>query len=126
MSTSEPAAEREAGLEKLRRRMGRAARRGEAGELERLAGEYAKLKAEHSAASDAEMKAVMRARRARERAQVADRRPEPWRLPAGFGVSPLAAVRARGGRPREEPVKPAGGLSPWRRGDRGMRERLWP
>jgi hypothetical protein len=115
MSTSEPAVEREAGLEKLRRRMARAARRGDRVVLEQLAAEYGQLKAEH----------VTRARRAAERAERAAEGPQRWRLPVGFGVSPGAAERARQGRRREEPAKPARGASPWRGGWHPAQERVW-
>lgn len=123
---SEPGpAEREAELERLRKRMRRAARRGDAAVLERLSVEYADLKAEHVTKTHeayvAERRAVLAAQRA-VRASVGLRR---WRLPAGFGTSPLAQQRAREGRPGV-PVVPVGrpALSPWRRGGL-MTERIW-
>lgn len=119
------AVEREQELVRLRRRMGRALRRGESAEFEAATAEYAAAKAEHSAASDAEMKAVMRARRVRERAQVAAVAPRRWRLPPGFGRSPLAQQRDRSGRPREEPRGPEGGLRPWRRYGGAMSDVIW-
>ncbi|GGK65499.1 hypothetical protein [Streptomyces flaveus] len=117
--------EREAELEKLRRQMRRAARRGEAEELERLSAAYGRLKGEHVQRTHEEYVAGRRAARA---ALVAQQRvvepSKPWRLPRGF-QSPLAAQRARSGvRPREEPTMPAGGLRPWRRGSL-MEEQIW-
>lgn len=123
---SEPGpVEREEQLGVLRKRMRRAARRGEAEVLEQLSAEYAELKAEHVVRSHEERIAEVRARAAARRAERAVERPERWRLPAGFGTSPLAAERARTGwRPREEPVRPARGLQPWRRGSL-METRIW-
>jgi hypothetical protein len=121
MTAPGDAGEREAELAALRKRMGRAARRGDRVELERLVAVYAAAKAEHVTASHEERIAARRARRA------AVRPVEPsgrWVLPAGF-ASPLAAERARSGvYPREEPSLPPGGLRPWRRGS-PMRERIW-
>ena len=120
-----PAEVREAELARVFKRMGRAARRGDTARYEELRAEHDRLKDEHVMASHMEAKAAMRARRAEERAQAAAVAPKGWRRPRGFGVSPLAAVRARGGGPREEPVMPPGGLSPWRRGGSPMGERIW-
>lgn len=114
MTTSEAGpVEREAGLEKLRRRMGRAARRGDAAGWERLRVEYAELKAAHVARSHEEQREQVRARRVAVRA-VEGRQRRVWRLPRGF-ASPLAVERARTGiRPREEPRHPGYGLRPQR------------
>lgn len=123
---SEPtAAEREEQLVKLRRRMGRALRRGEAAEFDRLSAVYERLKGEHAQLVHeewvAERWAAVVARRAEGRVE----RPERWRLPAGFGQSPLAAQRARGARSGvvvPDSRRPA--LSPWRRGSL-MAEVIW-
>lgn len=124
---SEPAAvEREEQLAVLRKRMAKAMRRGEAGRYGELRAEHDRLKQAHMDASLEEHKAVVRARRAAERAQVAQEASRGWRLPRGFGVSPLAAQRAREGRPVEAAQVPAGGhLSPWRRSGGPMTERIW-
>jgi hypothetical protein len=126
MTMSEPGpAEREEQLVKLRRRMGKALRRGETAEFDRLSAVYARRKAEHVTAVHAEHMAERRAARAAQRAQEAQERAKPWRLPYGFS-SPLAAQRARSGvRPREEPSMPAGGLRPWRRSWSPMSEQIW-
>lgn len=125
---SEPTAEeREERLGALRKRMGRALRKGEMAEYEELKAEYDAAKDAHVMASHSEMKVAMRARRVRERAQEASVAPSGrWRLPRGF-ASPLAAERARSGvRPREEPRGPEGGLSPWRTGRwRPAQEQIW-
>lgn len=119
------AEEREERLVKLRRRMGRALKRGDAAGYERLSAAYASLKAEHVLRTHEEYVAERRAARAAVRAQEAAVAPARWRLPRGF-ASPLAAERARSGwRPREEPVAPAGGLRPWRRGGGPMSEVVW-
>ena len=126
MTTAEPGAvEREAELEKLRRRMRRAARRGDAEELERLSALYAAQKAEHVVKVHEEHIAERRAVRAAVRAQEARERPKPWRLPPGFGRSPLARERDRSGGPREEPRGPEGGLRPWRRYGGAMSDVIW-
>ena len=115
MTSEAGPAEREAGLEKLRRRMRRAARRGDAAGSERLRVEYAELKAAHVARSHAEQREQVRARRVAERAVEAEQR-RPWRLPRGF-LSPLAVERARLPVPVPAPQIPAGGhLRPWRGG----------
>lgn len=126
MTTIEPGPEeREAVLEKLRRRVRRAAKRADGAEFERLSAEYERLKAEHVTLSHEEQRAQARARRVAVRAQEAQQRPERWRLPAGFGMSPLARERARTGvRPREEPRHPGRGLSPWRSVS-PMEQRIW-
>lgn len=114
--------EREAGLEKLRRRMRRAARRGDAAGLERLRAEYAELKAAHVARSHEEQRERVRARRAAEKAVEASS--GPWRPPRGF-VSPLAVERARTGwQERREPVRPVYGLRPWRQ-ESPMQRQIW-
>lgn len=106
---------REEQLAVLRRRMGRAARRGDAAGWERLSVEYAELKAAHVARSHAEERERVRARRASVRAAEGQER-RPWRLPRGF-QSPLAAERARLPVAAPAPQVPAGGhLRPWRGG----------
>lgn len=72
--------------------------------------------------------ARLRAERVRVRRAAAERpavEPQRWRLPRGF-ASPLAAQRAREGRP-EVPVIPVGrpALSPWRRRGGLMAEQIW-
>lgn len=117
--------ERERQLNLLWKRMGRAVRRGDTARYEELRAEHTELKAEHIALSHAEMKAAMRARKVAERAQRPVEAPRRWKLPARFGMSPLARERARGGR-SEVPVIPVGrpALSPWRRGS-SMSEQIW-
>lgn len=126
MTASEPGpVEREERLAVLRKRMAKAARRRDAGRYEELKAEHDRLKAVHVEQSHAEQREAARMRRAAERAREERERPRPWRLPPGF-ASPLAAERARSGwRPREEPVAPAGGLRPWRRGGSLMETRIW-
>lgn len=123
---SEPTAEeREEQLVRLRRRMGRALRKGEQGEYDRLAGLYARRKSEHVTKVHEEHVAERRAVLAAQRALVRVERPRAWRLPYGFS-SPLAEQRARSGwQPRVEPVAPQGGLRPWRRSGGPMSERVW-
>lgn len=112
-------------MSQLRKRMAKAARRVDMDRYAELKAEHDRLKDEHVLASHAEAKAAMRARRVRERAQVAAVEPQRWRLPPGFGRSPLAQERDRAGwRPRVEPSVPAGGLRPWRRGSPAA-EVLW-
>lgn len=117
--------EREAQLAAVWKRIGKAVRRGDTARYGQLQREYDGLKAEHIALSHAEMKAAMRARKAAERAERASEVPGRWRLPAGFGRSPLARERDRQGRVPGAPQVPAGGLRPWRRGSL-MSERIWP
>jgi hypothetical protein len=126
MTTTEAGpVEREEQLAVLRKRMARAARRGHMDRYEELRQEHDRLKARHVELSHEEQRAAARVRAVARRAQ---ERPLPsgrWRLPPGFGVSPLAAQRARAGwRPRVEPSVPAGGLRPWRRGP-SMSERIY-
>jgi hypothetical protein len=117
--------EREAELARLRKQLRKAGRRGDRAEYERLSALYARQKAVHVGAVHAEHIAERRAARVAQRAQEARERVKPWRLPYGF-LSPLAAERARSGwRPREEPVRPAYGLNPWRRSGGPMTERIW-
>jgi hypothetical protein len=125
MASDEPTAvERERQLAVLRGRMAKAARRKDMGRYAELKAEHAELKEKHIALSHAEVKAAMRARRVRERVQEAAVEPQRWKRPRGFGVSPLAAQRAREGRPVGAPQIPVGGLRPWRRGS-PMPERVW-
>lgn len=126
MSGEPTAEEREEQLRVLWRRVGKAARRGDRVEFERLSSEYAVAKSAHVTASHAEMKAQMRARRVRERAQVAQGAPRRWRLPAGFGRSPGARERDRQPPVPGVPQVPVGGhLRPWRRGWHPASEVIW-
>lgn len=118
-------AEREAELARVWKRMGRAARRGDFARYEELKAEHDRLKAAHVTLSHEERREEARARVAARRAQEARERPERWRLPAGFGQSPLAAQWARGARSGvvvPDSRRPA--LSPWRRGSL-MAEVIW-
>jgi hypothetical protein len=127
MAKSEPTAEeRERELVKLRRRMGRLLRRGEMAEFDRLSAVYAAQKAEHVTAVHQEHVAARRAAVAARRAQEAAVAPRRWRLPAGFGRSPLAQQRDRQGC-AVVPVVPVGrpALSPWRRGGSPASEVIW-
>ncbi|GKQ37184.1 hypothetical protein [Streptomyces sp. A012304] len=115
----------EARLDRMRRAMVKMRREGRQAEFDALVVAYEALKAEHVERVHEERRQAARARRAPQRAVEEPVRAELWRLPRGF-ASPLAAERARSGwRPREEPVVPAGALSPWRRGGSPMGERIW-
>jgi hypothetical protein len=124
---SEPGrVEREAELDALRKRVRKAGRRGDKAEFDRLSAAYARLKAEHVTLTHEEYVAERRAVRAAQKALEARERPKPWKLPRGFGVSPLAVQRAREG--RAEVVVPDSrrrALSPWRRSWSPMQERIW-
>lgn len=130
MTTSEKpgAEERQQQLVKLRRKMGKVLRRGDTAEYDRLTSLYGRLKGEHAQLVHeeyvAERRAAVAARRAQEQAEREARK--PWRLPRGFGASPLAQQRAREGRPVAPMVpdsrRPA--LNPWRRGS-SMSEIIW-
>lgn len=116
--------ETEKQLDRMRRVMGKLSREGRAREFEAVAEAYRVLKRERMEAVEVEQRAASLARRS-VRAQEARERPRAWRLPPGFGVSPLARERARSGwRPRVEPTAPAGGLNPWR-GRSPMEEKIW-
>jgi hypothetical protein len=112
-------------LARMRRAMARLQRAGRQREFDVLAAAYAALKAEQMECAEEEQRERARARRAARAAERPVERPARWRLPAGFGTSPLAAQRAREGRP-EVPVVPVGRpvLSPWRRGS-PMAEQIW-
>lgn len=118
--------EREQQLAAMRKRMGKLLRRGETAEYDRLSAEYGRLKGEHAQLVHEEHVAERRAARAALRAQERVERPERWRLPAGFGQSPLARQRAMQPVP-EVPVVSVGrpALSPWRRSWSPMQERIW-
>jgi hypothetical protein len=114
-------AEREVELEKLWKRMGKAARRGNLVRFEELSAEHDRAKAEHVRLSHEEQREEGRARRA---AGAVLERPAAarWRLP--FRKSPLAQERAA--QAAAVPVVPASGhLSPWRRGWSPASEVLW-
>lgn len=117
--------EREAELGKLRKQIRKAGRRGDRAEYDRLSALYARQKAVHVEAVHEEYVAERRAARVAQRAEVARESSGSWRLPPGFGTSPLAARRAREGRPVGAPQVPAGGLRPWRRGGGPMSEVVW-
>lgn len=109
-------------LGKLRRRMGRALRRGDTVEYGSLSVRYARLKAQQMEDAEREHRDRVRARRAVREAQRASE--GPWRLPRGF-ASPLAVERARTGvRPREEPPGAGYGLRPWRT-EGPMERQIW-
>lgn len=111
------AEEREAQLSQLRKRMAKAARRRDMVRYAELRAEHDRLKDAHVMASHAEAKAAMRAQQPQERVR--------WKLPAGFGTSPLAAERARQPRRGGAVQVPAGGLRPWRGGWSPASERIW-
>jgi hypothetical protein len=112
-------------LARMRRAMVKMRRAGRQREFDVLAVEYARVKAEQMEEAEVEQRERARARRAARVAERAVERPARWKLPPGFGTSPLAAQRAREGRP-EVPVVPVGrpALSPWRRGNPAA-ERIW-
>lgn len=117
--------ETDARLARMRRALAKLRREGRVQEFAAVASAYASLKAEQMARAEEEGRAAARARvaaRRVERPAVAS--PERWRLPAGF-ASPLAARRARDGRPGG--VVPVGrpALSPWRRGGGPASEVIW-
>jgi hypothetical protein len=126
MTTERPGPEqREERLAKLWRQVGKAARRGDTARYGKLKAEHDRLKSEHVRLSHEEYIAERRAQAAARRAQQPPERPGPWRLPRGFGVSPLAEARARGvGLPREEPQHPGYGLRPWR-SEGPMERQIW-
>lgn len=117
--------EREEQLAVLRRRMGRALRRGDDARLRALAVVYEAAKAAHAESSLEEHKAAVRAARAQQE-QVPERRGRvPWSR-ARFGRSPGAVERDR--QPRlPEPLQPpaSGHLSPWRRSGHPGSEVIW-
>lgn len=98
-------------LARMRRAMAKMAAEGREREFSALELAYAVLKRER----DQEEASRLRAARVQAR-RVAAEGPRRWRLPRGFGTSPLAARRAREGR-AEVPVVPVGrpALNPWRR-----------
>jgi hypothetical protein len=112
-------------MARMRRAMAKMRREGRQAEFDVLVTAYEALKAEHVERVHEERREAARARAAARRAQEARVRPQRWRLPAGFGVSPLAARRAREARPGW--VVPVGrpALSPWRRGGGLMSETIW-
>jgi hypothetical protein len=103
-------------LAKMRQAMAKLRREGREKEFTAVAEAYAALKREQMERAEEELREQARVRAAARRAERVREGPERWRLPRGFGVSPLAAQRAREGRP-EVPVVPVGrpALSPWRR-----------
>ncbi|WP_159053356.1 hypothetical protein [Streptomyces regalis] len=114
-------------LGKLRKAMVRMRRAGRQAEFAALADAYATLKREQMEAAEREHIERARARRAVREAVRPVERPGRWRLPRGFGVSPLAAERAREGRSEGGPQVPYGGhLSPWMTGRWSpMQTRIW-
>jgi hypothetical protein len=107
--------ETDARLARMRRALAKLRREGREREFDVVADAYAALKAEQMERAEEEGRAAARARVAARRAERAQESPERWRLPAGFGMSPLAQQRAREGRPGW--VVPVGrpALNPWRR-----------
>lgn len=114
----------EARLSRMRRAMAKMVSEGREREFEALDKAYQVLARERDQGEAARLRAerVQVRRAAAARPSVASRR---WKLPAGFGRSPLARERDRQGRP-EVPVVPVGrpALSPWRRGPL-MSEQVW-
>ncbi len=111
-------------LARMRRAMGKLAREGRQREFDAVAEAYAALKRERMEQAEQEHMERVRARRAVRAAERPSVEPRRWRLPRGFGVSPLAVQRAR--EPRPEWVVPVGrrALQPWRRGS-PMSEQIW-
>lgn len=98
--------------------MARMLEQGREREFAALDRAYQALKREQ--AEEAARRGAGRVRRVAVRPVEESRR---WRLPRGFGRSPLAQQRDREPR-REEQVVPAAGLRPWR-GGHPMSERVW-
>lgn len=112
-------------LARMRRAMAKLLCEGRQREFDAVAAAYEALKRER----DQEEAGRLRAARLVARPVTAERAPEEpkrWRLPRGFGVSPLAAHRAVHGSPSDVPVVPVGrpALSPWRRVS-PMAEQVW-
>lgn len=109
-------------LSRMRRAMARMLEQGREREFAALDKAYQALKREQVEEAARERVAQGRPRRVGVRPVEELRR---WRLPRGFGRSPLAAQRAREGRP-VVPVVPVGrpALSPWRYGG-SMSEVIW-
>lgn len=121
---SEPGPEeREQQLAVLRRRVRRAARRGDEARFRALSAEYEALKEAHVQANLEEYKARIRAARAQREAQQPVRSGR-WRLP--FRKSPGALERDRLPPPPVAPQLPPGGhLSPWRRRGSPLSQQVW-
>lgn len=106
-------------LARMRRAMAKLSREGRAREFAAVAEAYRALKTEAMEEAERERIAAVRARIAARAAERPSPEPERWRLPRGFGTSPLAAQRAREGADRGVLVpdsrRPA--LNPWRRGN---------
>ena len=113
-------------LATLRKQIGKALRRGDQVELGKLRDLYARLKREGMEQAERDHMARVRASR------VARQAPQPassgrWRLPAGFGRSPLAVERdRRPPEPEPEQIPHGGHVSPWRRGGSPASEVIWP
>lgn len=112
-------------LARMRRAMGKLLREGRQREFDAVAAAYAALKREGMERAEEEHRETVRARRAARGAERPSVEPRRWRLPRGFGVSPLAQQRAREG-VRDVSVVPVGrrALQPWRRGA-PMSEQIW-
>lgn len=110
--------EREEQLAVLRRRMGRALRRGDDARLRALAVVYEAAKRGHMEQAEDEHKARVRASRAQQQPVV----PESWRLPFRKSPGALKRDRQRAGVPQ---LPPGGHLSPWRRSGSAMSETIW-
>jgi len=111
-------------LARMRRAMAKMTAEGREREFEALSRAYEALRVERDQV-EAERLRAARVEARRVAAVRAPGGPRRWRLPRGFGRSPLAQQRDRVGRP-EVPVVPVGRLvlSPWRRGS-PMEARIW-
>lgn len=112
-------------LAKMRKVMAKLQREGRQKEFSAVAEAYAGLKREQMERAEEEGRAAARARAVARRAEQPVEGPERWRLPRGFGVSPLAAQRAR--EASSGWVVPVGrpALSPWGRGWSPAQEQIW-
>lgn len=108
-------------LDRMRRAMARMLEQGREREFAALERAYQVLKREQAEEAARELVVQARVRRAAVRPVEEPRR---WRLPRGFGVSPLARERAVQSPAPVAPQIPVGGLRPWRRAGL-MSERIW-
>lgn len=119
------AEEIEVRLSRMRRAMAKMAAEGREAEFAALDTAYEALKRER----DTQERARLQAERVRVRRAAAERaveEPQRWRLPRGFGRSPLAQARDRDGRREVQIVSVSRrGLSPWRRYGSSMSEVIW-
>lgn len=113
-------------LDRLRKQLRKAVRRGDAARVEALKAEYAALKATVVRRQHEEQRAAHLAARRAQKAQQQPReagRAERWRLP--FTRSPGARERDRLPASAEPVRGPVTGLRPWRRGGHPMAEQIW-